>query len=469
MINIKKKINIRYVNNSFLINSLDEYSLFNTLDKLSKLLINYFHDNKEIMISINLFNKKNIQNYVNNFVIFLSKYFQIYQLKNVFLIANELIYFTKEKNKYNNLIHIYYDSDNSLLIVEFDCQSNFKLENIYNDLISDTKINNNFNNNLPSNIINLDFQTIVNDFLSSEIINNNFKNLKERYKAEIKLIVKNSKYKEIINNLTNNYNAKINSFIHNRHFVNDAIFIFEKNLNLSLSIRTNKKFLKLDKNTIILLYLNFLLEELKRNKFNLNNYSVCISNDADMRIIKLLNHYHVNYYYDKHSNINFSNLLFSYDNKKVNSFPATVKYDNIFYFYLCLIWMLNIYKNRNNLLLFKYKQVINLYGIYKTIVKKINLKNIDINIFKSKLINKLENYKKSIDFKSYILINKLENYKFYLANIQTNENDNILLFYDYITNKINIKFNLCKEKKYQIFNWKLNYLKYKKIIKKIIN
>ncbi|UUM19174.1 hypothetical protein [Mycoplasma sp. 1018B] len=89
-----------------------------------------------------------------------------------------------------------------------------------------------------------------------------------------------------------------------------------------------------------------------------------------MRIIKLLNHYHVNYYYDKHSNINFSNLLFSYDNKKVNSFPATVKYDNIFYFYLCLIWMLNIYKNRNNLLLFKYKQVINLYGIYKTIVKK---------------------------------------------------------------------------------------------------
>ncbi|UUM19175.1 hypothetical protein [Mycoplasma sp. 1018B] len=228
MINIKKKINIRYVNNSFLINTLDEYSLFNTLDKLSKLLINYFHDNKEIMISINLFNKKNIQNYVNNFVIFLSKYFQIYQLKNDFLIANELIYFTKEKNKYNNLIHIYYDSDNSLLIVEFDCQSNFKLENIYNDLISDTKINNNFNNNLPSNIINLDFQTIVNDFLSSEIINNNFKNLKERYKAEIKLIVKNSKYKEIINNLTNNYNAKINSFIHNRHFVNDAIFIFEK-------------------------------------------------------------------------------------------------------------------------------------------------------------------------------------------------------------------------------------------------
>ncbi|UUM19173.1 hypothetical protein [Mycoplasma sp. 1018B] len=100
---------------------------------------------------------------------------------------------------------------------------------------------------------------------------------------------------------------------------------------------------------------------------------------------------------------------------------------------------------------------------------KNKFKNIDINIFKSKLINKLENYKKSIDFKSYILINKLENYKFYLANIQTNENDNILLFYDYITNKINIKFNLCKEKKYQIFNWKLNYLKYKKIIKKIIN
>lgn len=141
--------------------------------------------------------------------------------------------------------------------------------------------------------------------------------------------------------------------------------------------------------------------------------------------------------------LNDENCLFIYLFEKINVNLRYLKIYNNYYFLICLVWMFNIYRNRNNLLLFKYNLFKENFGsIY--VIKKykkiefVNLNNLVLIIenkyLESKLFNKIVIFKFWCE-NNYVIL------KFYFDNSK----NFVLIYYDFEKENIVFEYYIFSE------------------------
>ncbi|TQC54079.1 hypothetical protein E1I18_00540 [Mycoplasmopsis mucosicanis] len=288
-----------------------------------------------------------------------------------------------------------------------------------------------------------------------------FVNIKQRYKSLFYLAHNNFNALEIaktlLDNLKNDYRfnnkkstlfwLKFKATFLRRLFLRKEIFnlfYFDQNSQMHVGLNIKNKFKFFSNHELALLYLDFYFEEYLRAKFDISKFKVLLPYDSTLLLKNMLKQYNVHYeYFDENTQnsvLNDKSYIFAYDKNKFNGNPKFSSLLNNYYFFACLIWMLNSYTNRNNLLAYKYKKVQESFGKIKT-----NRFQFSVSVDQSdKLIqftNQLNRILKSRRIKEIEIINKWNDNNFYLANIYTHKNTQFSVFYDFINQKLNISLN----------------------------
>ncbi|RMX35831.1 MAG5620 family putative phospho-sugar mutase [Mycoplasmopsis fermentans] len=301
---------------------------------------------------------------------------------------------------------------------------------------------------------------LIDELASKEQILKAFVNVKQRYKT-LSYFASDNKFSqsigtELLNNyqnkyITNNKNISLLNLKWLTFFAASSwyrenkiqnIFHFDINSNLNVCLRLNDKFKWLNSHELVLIYLDFFLEEIKRNGIDISNSYVVVPQNTTYQILELLKQYKVKYYFYDLKNINKQlkneSCLFAYiDNKFIANPRYSTEFNN-YYFFICLIWMLNSYTNRNNLLSFKYNQLAERVGKIK-ISKKSYKYSFD------KLENLIKyfslNYKRWFTaFNAYRVWN---DHKYMLFKLINNKKHQMIFYWDDVKGKLVIEYQMC--------------------------
>lgn len=189
---------------------------------------------------------------------------------------------------------------------------------------------------------------LIDELASKEQILKAFVNVKQRYKT-LSYFASDNKFSqsigtELLNNyqnkyITNNKNISLLNLKWLTFFAASSwyrenkiqnIFHFDINSNLNVCLRLNDKFKWLNSHELVLIYLDFFLEEIKRNGIDISNSYVVVPQNTTYQILELLKQYKVKYYFYDLKNINKQlkneSCLFAYiDNK----FIANPRYSTV--------------------------------------------------------------------------------------------------------------------------------------------
>ncbi|WP_029512994.1 MAG5620 family putative phospho-sugar mutase [Mycoplasmopsis iners] len=486
------KLPIEFYNRSFVFRKVKN------LDNLS-LSLNYFVQAFSAIFSDQI-NKILIspsgdliqQNTFNSFVEFFTSFYQTLFFDKYSSVPLEIDEYVYNHEKYDVLFKISLNKKLDYLVIDILSFKNHKLTKellkkiketyeLLNDMHFDTN---------KTNLVSLSLDKYLNYFASSNSTTGDFKKLKERYKSVLAFNFKTNTQKSLVSKMLKFYknDYKIVPFAYNGfwrkiwfNLFSDlkknkkhvhAIFNWQKNNTFQTWFKINNKFELIESSDLALIYLNFFFEELKRSHEDLSEKYVVISHDSNYKLLKFLKQFKIKYYYfdeeNHHSNINNPNCLFVYINNYFLSNTMSFKVFNNSYFLLCLIWMFNNYRNRNNLLTFKYKQLEDNFGITKT---KIVEKAYQID----KLDNLIKAATKFINLKhKHNLINKInvfndyEDKKLFLFKLLTSKNHAVILSYDFLKKKLVIQYQLCKQYEYESRNIILDFLLLKLEVRKIL-
>ncbi|WP_051590856.1 MAG5620 family putative phospho-sugar mutase [Mycoplasmopsis felifaucium] len=362
-----------------------------------------------------------------------------------------------------------------------------KVANLFNENIKNQSENFEIKKVHDLNLV--DANNLIQEQASKSEILRAFINVKPRYKSKNLIITQDTYSQELLNNLLTNYDSKficrpfdlktrwilmINKLFNKSYTIKNlyqSLIKVNDYSNLKINLLIDRKLVSLNTNQVVLIYLDFFLEELKRSKtVNLKDLFVLVSPNASYQVLELLKQYNVKYYFANSkalsSVINHEKCIFAYSYDKINANPRYSHIFNSYYFIVCLIWMLNSYVNRNNLLSFKNDKLIENFGkvIFKTKEVSFNYENI------SSLVKHFINtYKKS---KTYDLINV---FKFWSDNkyallklINSTRKHTTILTYDFINDKLIIEHQLCSEYNQNDIPYFLDYSRMKKYINKSI-
>ncbi|MBZ4195437.1 hypothetical protein LAD73_01720 [Mycoplasma sp. 1331] len=347
------------------------------------------------------------------------------------------------------------------------------------------KINNDIHAD-ETKIISLD-NLVTLQASNSEILKA-FSNVKQRYRSK-NMILTNDLYSlTLVENLFKNYDSsfkiksntiknKINNFFYKLFHSNvsnlrpyQSIINIDSFTNLDISLNLNYKLKKVTLNTAVLIYLDFLIDEIKRSKFiDVSNLFVVIPQNATFQIIELLDQYNIKYvYYDPTAIYKYlwdENCLFAYTLDSVNANPRYSKINNNFYFLICLVWMLNSYTNRNNLLSFKYNLLCENFGKVKSIIKEYKFDSGNVHKIKSII----EQNAKNKIFDKYEIFDIFISEKFVIAKfLMSDKKHQTIMWYDYKNSKICIEYQICFELNKNMRAWKFDYIRSKFFIKKLL-
>ncbi|MGP1451184.1 MAG: MAG5620 family putative phospho-sugar mutase [Metamycoplasmataceae bacterium] len=415
---------------------------------------------------------------------------QIYQFNNSNISNFNFAYYASKKMNMDYLIHFnYYEKEDAVDILIYNFKRGF------DNFLLDIKIKELFEYLENNDLNNLDYKEnktlpIDYDFYLDEYTSNNhllkaFRNIKQRYKTTNLINSKNIHCLNETEFLLNRYNKQFlknyikeknihylykNKLIGNLFYRNkkiNNIFNFDSNNNLTVITRLKEKYLYLNNHNLSLIYLDFFLQELKIDgEMNLNNFFVVLPVNAPKTLKILLNRYKVNIKYendDLDQLIKNPNCLFYYNENRFIPNPRFFFYYDNYYFLVCLIWMFNSLLNRNNLLTYKWEQLKDNLGeiIFKNKEVKIKkLKNDWLDILKKNDLKKNDFSLEIINFKNDLF--------HYLFKIKTNNNHQVIVKKNNFNNQIIIEYQLITEYHETINNIFFDYLKIKKIIKKLI-
>ncbi|WP_156935929.1 MAG5620 family putative phospho-sugar mutase [Mycoplasmopsis primatum] len=392
-----------------------------------------------------------------------------------------------KKFNINYLIKIIVSKKNdSISIKIFNSQTNDYLDNLQLQQIYDS-----YQNDSKTTIDNMPFEPTI-EFLnlknliieqaSKNEILKDFVNVKPRYISNNIAITNDDYTTELLSELFRNYAAnflikkdnlfsKINTLWYSIFRTDSSvrkgyqsIINIDAYSNLIVNLFLDLRLKKLNLNEIVLIYLDFLIEELKRSQtVNIKNLFVLVSPNVSYQLLDLLKQYGLKYYFYNHSNltqkINDENCLFAYTFDQVNGNPRYSKQLNNFYFLICLVWMLNSYTNRNNLLSFKYNQLCENFG-------KIQYKK-QIIKFDDELIPDLvslitNNYHQFKDFNQIKVFKFWTHDKYALLRLySTKKRHAIIIYYDYTIASLVIEYQMCYQYNKETFPWRFDLFKYK--------
>lgn len=325
---------------------------------------------------------------------------------------------------------------------------------------------------------------------SKEEILKAFANVKPRYKSK-NIIISNNEYANfLISKLLRNYDSdfllkkdsNLTKFwlwwfkkFHRQtyeHSHNQGIFHVDNLSNFSYNLFLNRKIVNLNINEIVMIYLDFLIEEIKRSKTkDINDLFVVISPNSSYKITEILRQYNVKYYYYDNRQIdrllNDKNCLFAVSFDKINANPRYSKIPNNYFFFICLTWMLNSYTNRNNLLSFKYNKLIENFGeiVYKQ--KRYKFKNKNIPPLIKNITKKHKTFKHIFEELKVFDFSSLE--KYVILKLTSYKRHAVILSYCPLREELIVDFQMCSQYGQNDIPWKTEYRKIKKLLEKIIN
>lgn len=252
-----------------------------------------------------------------------------------------------------------------------------------------------------------------------------------------------------------------------------ALIHFDKYHDINLAIRQHNSYLWLSKDELALVYFDFIFEEMKRAKLNMADLFVVVPVNASKQLFELLTQYNISYRYYQNEYvleyIDDKKCIFIYDGKQFNADPRFSRRFNNYYFLACIIWMLNSYQNRNNLLPFKNRRLKEIFGSYKhyTIEEKVNFDDI------KKLENFIKNYStngliKKLEINKAIFHNIKQNDKLFLFTLTLVNNHQLNFMFDEQKNKLVIENCICVEYDYKSYSFIIEKFKIKKLIKTIL-
>ncbi|WP_051586202.1 MAG5620 family putative phospho-sugar mutase [Mycoplasmopsis lipofaciens] len=491
---IKNKVYLR--NNTFVFKNnskepLSNYSFFLLAEAIDKIFLK--NNYRKIMIShegIN-FNKK------------------IYDVIGYYLNEKKYLILNYESLLSTNLIldEKFYKSGYYDVLIKFIQKSKNVLEmKIYSDnfeLVNSNEILNYYNSlnieYLPYKDFistNINCLSYIENMSSKKDMLKPFANIKQRYKSKSFIACKDYFSSKLISDLLKNYNTdfKIPKKNKNYRWINFStsffyrwslikqnyknIFYFDDLSNIKIALWLNKKFTQMKFQDIVLIYLDFFFEELKRAKVDISEKFIVIPQNATYQVIDLVNQYKVKWFYydeDKNNNkFNDPNCLFVFINNKVIANPRYSIQFNNYYFFICLIWMLNTYTNRNNLLNFKCKRINEVFGKLKIKSKKYKFnKNLINPLIESakEMINVIHNRNDNSKtlLKNINIFNKWNDDKLILFKLITNKHHQLVFIYDDITSKLIVEFQLCYEYEFKSYNVFLDKLKLGYFVLKLLS
>lgn len=433
--NLLKKFDIckgKYINiynllkfKKYLINKYKLYNIYNFNIKFNIININnnkyllkiFFYEGFFFKIR-NLFIKNlNINKYN---LLYLFKY-KIFNLNNFIYNLKKIKFYYINKGYLNFKIkNIYIKFFNDMLDIYIDFNKGYRY------ILSDIKINNNFNkyNIYINNIINKYF--IKNNFYKKIIIKKIILNIKNIFLSKkFKNLIINKKIKVLNNNFKNKFILFLNIYLKNNFYVNKIIFKGNINFNKKYLLKNflqkekylyNKNFVKLD------------LLNLKKNKFfnKIILKKEFLNNSNKLNLI----------YFIKENNKGIVNFGIGYN--KIGSLNYNINlYKKNLFFYRDYIYIKIFKNNFINKNIFSYKYKLNNNNIFLNY--KIFYNNLLNNNFNNDYLEKNYGFKKNIiffinNYTKYILGFKYINSNLY--NIKSKLN--LLKYFDTINKKFYI-------------------------------
>ncbi|MGV2393354.1 UNVERIFIED_CONTAM: hypothetical protein O8I53_10585 [Campylobacter lari] len=204
----------------------------------------------------------------------------------------------------------------------------------------------------------IDINQVIDYQASQKGILKDFAFVKSRYKSKSLMFLNNEYQTKMLGQLFENYDSDVNvlksnhdyakirfyklfsqTFYQNKKY--QSIFKIDEFANLDTYLYVNKKYRLFNEHQLILLYLDFLINELKRSGVNTKELFVIVPHNATYQVIELLKFYDIKYYYYNQKNINNhinnDKCLLYYANGYFNTNPKYSKVFNNYYFLTSLI------------------------------------------------------------------------------------------------------------------------------------
>ncbi|VEU75332.1 Uncharacterised protein [Mycoplasmopsis maculosa] len=497
--NNNNKNTLFWCNNSLVLkaygkNAISDFSLSLLIDLFQKHI--FIGNNKKILVSY----QGNIKNYklvekINYCIAKHEHFVYNYGKKSSFDISLDDV--ALRHNNLDYVVKIYGYKKNVYKIRVYDKSNMFlnndvfrKIYEQYNKFDSKDYTGEIISNSYLTKKINV--EELISIQCSHEELLKDFTYIKSRYKSKSLMFSQNDFTKKTLSKLFNNYESDVDVLNKPTLSENDLFLktIFDKSIfqrkkiqsifkindfsNIETYLYVDKKYKYFNENQLMLLYLDFLINELKRSGINTKELFVILPYNASFQIVELLKFYDVKYHYYNQKNINNflnnENCLLTYANNKFNTNPRFSKVFNIYYFLISLIWMLNSFRNRNNLLSFKWKELYENHGLVLYKHKEYKFDNSKIKSFID-IVSRNFNVTKAY-FKNLKIYKSFMDDKYTLFKFTSDKKHQIIVFYDYITEKLIFDYQFCLESNKTSVSWYLDYLqmffKFKKWMRQAI-
>ncbi|WP_129622864.1 MAG5620 family putative phospho-sugar mutase [Mycoplasmopsis columbinasalis] len=394
----------------------------------------------------------------------------------------ELDYYAQTKLGYDFLIKAIYHHKLKKLVIklvnfneEIPVEKLTEIVNIYQTLNEYSALS----NRAKSNSLNIaQLLHTLSDLKTG--LTKDFVSLKERYKTQFfinsRSIVARNLATELFTNYKNNYQLGATFFPtyistwfwrwrlktkKNKNLT--AVYDLDFNDNLEAWFVLNQKLKKLNNLDLALFFLYFFLEEFKFKKTSLDDHFVVISHESSYKIVELLKLYKVKYYFYNNQTINEylqdPNCLFVFTNKTFIITPTeSLPFQN-YYFLLYLTIMHNSYKNRNNLLTFKYRQVLELFGLTKSLRVHKKFKQEKLYFLLRAVRTIFNSFNSGTLFNNLIVHNKQEKDRIILFQFTSEKHHTMTWSYDLVAEKIQINYDVCFQYNFKSNGSHLNFLK----------
>lgn len=398
----------------------------------------------------------------------------LYEFDNNQSVSFNFAFYAANKANMEYLIHfINHPKTKNVSIIIYNFKrgfNNYLLDSKYQELLN--YLNKNDLKNFefkPYSATKMDYIILLDEYASKDKMLKAFANIKEKRKIK-NLIVSNSQFtNDTFEIALKKYETdfsiqhKLKKFISKFSFIdmlyysrekNNNIFFYNSENRLTIYSWLKEKYYAFNQHEIVMIYLDFLLEELKvEGQVNLNNLFVILPINAPIILKTLLNRYKIKMIFESENKyedlINDPNCIFFYSEYRYIANPRFSFYYDNHYFNICLIWMFNRLLNRNNLLAYKWKQILENLGRGAFYTKKYSIPK-NIQTWKNVISYMQKNYKniliKELDYK-----NDLFHYlcEFTISNVQK-----LIIKKSFIENKIFIEYQLYEEINDEILNYK---------------
>ncbi|ADE19976.1 MAG5620 family putative phospho-sugar mutase [Mycoplasma crocodyli] len=244
----------------------------------------------------------------------------------------------------------------------------------------------------------------------------------------------------------------------------DLFFICDQRNMLEIYLKINGSLKKFGQDSIAFIFIDFMFSFWKKN--NMLDRKVVLPPNASKKIITLLDNYHIKHIYENEY-IAEENVLFNYSNFQFSSGIKNNLNLNNTSFIIMLVILLNNYKNKNDLLNYKYNQSLEIYSNYSKLTKSIKLDTSKINEVECTFPLNM-NITKKDKIMEIINYNFRRDNIYYINGYITSSGINFIIYYNFLTNSLTIELEQKNNAdRFRLTNFLIRHLVMRKIFLKL--